>query len=116
MFFQAPTRGAPDSTRGDRRDIALSRWPRLQYLGMDLRLAGVALGLAAGVARGDEAAESLVVGGFESVDEAARAHAYLAGFLLVLLAKARNEEITTTVPYVESMLGDHGTNSGVRPV
>jgi hypothetical protein len=87
---------------------------------MDLRLAEVALGLAAGVARGDEAAESLVVGGFESVDEAARAHAYLAGFRLVLLAKARHEEVKATVPYVESMLHDHGTgggtSSGLRPL
>jgi hypothetical protein len=87
---------------------------------MDLRLAEMALGLAAGVARGDEAADSLVVGGFESVQEAARAHAYLSGFLLVLLAEARNEQIVTTVPYVRSMFRDRGTgrgsSSGMRPV
>ena len=92
----------------------------MHYLGMDLRLAEVALALAAGVARGDESAEALTVGGFDSVEEAARAHAYLNGFLLVLLAKARNEEVESSVRYVKWMLGDHGpdggTSSGMRPL
>jgi hypothetical protein len=87
---------------------------------MDIRLAEMALGLAAGVARGDEAAESLVVDGFDSVEDAVRAHAYLSGFLLVLLAKARNEDVNATVPYIESILRDHGTgsgtSSGMRPL
>ncbi len=87
---------------------------------MDRRLAEVALGLAAGIARGDEAADSLVEGGFESVEEAARAHAYLSGFLLILLAKARNEEVQSTVPYVQSMFRDpetgSGVSSGMRPL
>jgi hypothetical protein len=81
---------------------------------MDIRLAEVALGLAAGVARGDEAAESLVVDGFDSVEKAVQAHAYLSGFLLVLLAKARDEEVDATVPYIQSMFRDHGTGSGTR--
>jgi hypothetical protein len=80
---------------------------------MDRRLAEVALGLAAGVARGDETAESLLVDGFDSVEQAAEAHAYLRGFLLVLLAKARNEEVTATVPYVDSMLRDPENFSGM---
>ena len=80
---------------------------------MDRRLAEIALGLAAGVARGDETAESLLVDGFDSVEQAAEAHAYLSGFLLVLLAKARNQEVTATVPYVHSMLRDPENFSGM---
>jgi hypothetical protein len=38
---------------------------------------------------------------------------YLTGFLLVLLAKARNEEVTATVPYVHSMLRDPENFSGM---
>jgi hypothetical protein len=64
----------------------------------------VALALARGVARGDTGADDLLVAGFNSVEEAAQAHAYLAGFLLQLLAAARAEEVTATVEYVQAKL------------
>jgi hypothetical protein len=81
---------------------------------MDRRLAEVALGLAEGVARNDDAVEPLLADGFDSVEQAAHAHAYLAGFLLVVLAKARNEDVSDSVRYVRSMLHGEGTGSGMR--
>ena len=66
----------------------------------------VALGLAEGVARGDSEAEGLLVAGFDSAEEAARAHAYLTGYLLQLLADARDEDLPATAHYVRNML-DH---------
>jgi hypothetical protein len=71
---------------------------------MDRPPVKVALGLAEGVARGDTDAEALLVAGFNSVDEAARAHAYLTGFLLQLLAHTRSEDLRSTVRYVRAML------------
>jgi hypothetical protein len=81
---------------------------------MDRRLAEVALGLAEGVARNDAAAESLLVDAFDSVEQAAHAHAYLAGFLLVLLAEERNEGVSDCGLYVRSMLRGEGPGSGIR--
>jgi hypothetical protein len=66
----------------------------------------VALALAEGMARGDSDADALLVTGFNSLDEAARAHAYLSGFLLQLLADARSEDIMVTVAYVGFTLLD----------
>ena len=71
---------------------------------MDRPPVKVALGLAEGVARGDADADALLLDGFDSVEQAARAHAYLSGFLLELLAHHRSEDIVATVTYVRSML------------
>ena len=71
---------------------------------MDAQLAKVALALEEGLARGDTDAEALLTSGFDLVETAARAHAYLAGFLLQLLAEARGEDPTATVVYVQYML------------
>jgi hypothetical protein len=66
----------------------------------------VALALAEGVARGDSDADALLVTGFNSLEEAARAHAYLSGFVLQLLADARSEDLMVTVAYVGFKLLD----------
>ena len=71
---------------------------------MDRPPVKIALALAEGVARGDSDADGLLVAGFDSVEEAARAHAYLAGFLLELLARSRSEDVTATVGYVRTKL------------
>jgi hypothetical protein len=71
---------------------------------MDTPLAKLALALAGGVARGDPDADALVVEGFNSVEEAARAHAYLSGFLLEMLAHARREPVLATLDFVRSKL------------
>ena len=73
---------------------------------MDRPAVKVALGLAEGVARGESEAEDLLVAGFDSVEEAARAHAYLTGYLLQLLADARHEDVPATADYVRNKLGD----------
>lgn len=69
---------------------------------MDRPSVKVALSLAEGLARGDTDADPLLVTGFDSVEQAARAHAYLSGFLLQLLAHHRSEDIVATVNYVRS--------------
>ena len=69
----------------------------------DAELARRALALVEGVARGERAAENLLVDAFASVDEAARAHAYLCGFLLQLLAEAHDENPAAAAARV----GDH---------
>lgn len=71
---------------------------------MDRPPVKVALGLAEGVARGDSDADALLVVGFDSLEQAARAHAYLSGFLLELLAHHRSENIVATMKYVRSVL------------
>lgn len=80
---------------------------------MDRRLAEMALGLAVGVAREDATVEPLLVDGFESVEQAARAHAYLTGFLLALLADARKEGVWDCGLYVRRMLRGQGPGPGV---
>jgi hypothetical protein len=57
----------------------------------DRDLARLALNLVEGTVRGEPAAAELLVDGFANVGEAARAHAYLAGFLLTALADARHD-------------------------
>jgi hypothetical protein len=57
----------------------------------DRDLARLALSLVEGTLRGEVAADDLLAEGFANLGEAARAHAYLAGFLLTALADARHE-------------------------
>lgn len=87
-------------------ESAIRRWKgRLSHhRGVDRPPVKVALGLAEGVARGDPDADALLVDGFDSVEQAACAHAYLSGFLLELLAHHRSEDIVTTVKYVRTVL------------
>ncbi len=74
------------------------------HLGVDRPAVKVALGLAEGVARGDTDADALLITGFDSVEQAVRAHAYLSGYLLALLAHHRSEDVLATVDYVRSKL------------
>lgn len=64
----------------------------------------LALALAEGVARGDHAVDDLVIAGFNDLEEAAAAHAYLAGYLLQVLAHVRNEPIPATAGYIRTLL------------
>jgi hypothetical protein len=68
------------------------------------RLAGLALAVAEAAARGDEAADGLLVDAFADLDEAAVAHAYLSGWVLQLLAASRGEDVASTLAYVRSTL------------
>ena len=54
--------------------------------------------------RGDVAADELLADGFADVGEAARAHAYLAGFLLTALADARHETPEQSCRFVRRLL------------
>ncbi len=64
------------------------------------RLALMALGLVEATARGDAEAESLLVDGFASVEEAVAGHGYLAGFVVELLRQQRQERIDETLAHV----------------
>ena len=70
----------------------------------------LALALAEGVARGDHAVDELVIAGFNDLEEAASAHAYLAGFLLQVLAHSRSGSLPETAGYVRDLLmrNQHG--------
>ena len=67
-------------------------------------LAVRALSLSAGVARADAAAEDLLVDAFDTLEEAAEAHAYLAGFLLEVLAGQRREDVDRTRAHLLTLL------------
>ena len=54
--------------------------------------------------RGELAADDLLAEGFANVGEAARAHAYLAGFLLTALADARHETPEQSCGFVRRLL------------
>ncbi len=54
--------------------------------------------------RGELAADDLLTEGFANVGEAARAHAYLAGFLLTALADARHETPARSCDFVRHLL------------
>ena len=54
--------------------------------------------------RGDEDADGLLVDAFCSLEEAARAHAYLSGWVLQLLAASRGEDMATTLAHVRETL------------
>jgi hypothetical protein len=73
-------------------------------LGEHKQDARVALALVAGVAAGDRSAEELLVDGFDDLAHAARAHAYLAGFLLQALAASRGESQERSVDWIRSLL------------
>ena len=64
----------------------------------------VALALVAGVVDGNEAADAMIVEAFHDGGHAARAHAYLSGFLLQALADQRGEEPSQTVIWVRSLV------------
>lgn len=70
----------------------------------DRELARLALSLVEGTVRGDPAADALLADGFADVGEAARAHAYLAGFLLQALADARGETPDASCDFIRRLL------------
>jgi hypothetical protein len=67
-------------------------------------LANLALSLVEGTVREEPAADDLLLDAFESLDEAATAHAYLAGFLIQFLAEARGDGILPTIDAVRALL------------
>jgi hypothetical protein len=69
-------------------------------------LARLALDLVEGCVRDAAAADSLLVDAFESVEEAAAAHAYLTGFVLEALAEARREHVPAAAGYIRHLLGE----------
>jgi len=71
----------------------------------DRELARLALSLVEGTVRGEPAAAELLGDGFADVREAARAHAYLAGYLLTALADARHETPGESCRFVRRLLG-----------
>lgn len=70
------------------------------------QLAGRALALVEGTARGDPDAIALHVDAFDTVEEAAAAFAYLGGYLLTALAQARAEDVESTATWLRSTLED----------
>ena len=68
-------------------------------------LARLALSLVEGTVRGDSAADDLLAEGFDDLEDAARAHAYLCGFVLETLAAARRETPSDTCAYLRGLLG-----------
>ncbi|HEY7070398.1 MAG TPA: hypothetical protein VH479_09805 [Acidimicrobiales bacterium] len=70
----------------------------------DRELARLALSLVEGTVRGEPAAAELLADGFADVGEAARAHAYLAGFLLTALADARGEAPEESCRFLRRLL------------
>jgi len=70
----------------------------------DRELARLALSLVEGTVRGEPAAAELLAEGFADVGEAARAHAYLAGFLLIALADARHEMPEEACQFIRRVL------------
>lgn len=68
--------------------------------------AATALRLVAAAVAGDEAADSLLVDAFGSAEAAALDHAYLSGFLLVLLADAWRVPPHEAVERVAALLAE----------
>lgn len=68
------------------------------------RLAGLALHLVEGAEQGDEHADALLADAFETHAVAARAHAYLTGFVLQLLAGERGEPVGDVIARVRRLL------------
>ena len=66
--------------------------------------ARLALSLAEAVARDERAANAFLVEAFDSLEDAALAHAHLNGFLLVALAAARRESVADAVSHVRELL------------
>ena len=63
-----------------------------------------ALSLVQGLLDGDPAASGLLHDSFDSQEDAADSFAYLAGFLLEILAEWRHEPPASTVRYVRDLL------------
>jgi hypothetical protein len=71
-------------------------------------LAGLALALVEGSLSVGAAADELFIDAFESLEEAAAAHAYLTGFVIEYLAALRNERVASTVGEIRRLLdGPH---------
>jgi hypothetical protein len=70
----------------------------------DRELARLALSLVEGTVRGDPAADDLLAEGFGDLDEAARAHAYLTGFVIEVLAEMRQETPAETCALIRQLL------------
>jgi len=70
----------------------------------DHDLARLALSLVEGTVRGDSAADDLLAEGFSDPGEAARAHAYLTGFVVEVLAESRQETPAQTCAFVRRLL------------
>lgn len=80
---------------------------RARWTTVDRDAACRALALVEGVARDDRDADGLVVDAFDTVEDAVRAHAHLAGFILEALAHHhRHEPVAVTAEYVRRLLGD----------
>jgi len=71
---------------------------------MDREAVRLALSLAEGLTRNDSDAEGLVLDAFDSIEAAARGHAYLAGFLLQVLADERNESVADAAEHLRRLL------------
>lgn len=71
---------------------------------MDREAARLALSLAEGAASNDSRADGLAVDAFDSVEDAAQAHAYLTGFLLQVLANERQETVQASAEHVKGLL------------
>ncbi len=67
-------------------------------------LARLALALVEGSLQFGQGADEMFVDTFESLEEAAHAHAYLTGYVLQFLARERGEEVHQTVNAIRSML------------
>jgi hypothetical protein len=78
----------------------------MSFMDPDRRLARVALSLVEGMVRGDPSTDPLLVEAFTGLEEAARAHAYLCGFLLQLLAHERGESVGGRACTSETRSGD----------
>lgn len=64
----------------------------------------LALSLVEGMLRGDPLADGLAVESFDDLEEAARAHAHLSGFLLEVLAEQRRQSPQEAAFYIRSLL------------
>lgn len=68
------------------------------------RLAALALSLIEGSENGDEHADALLADAFGTHETAAKAHAYLSGFILQVLATDRRQSIEEAVARVRRLL------------
>jgi hypothetical protein len=86
--------------------------PYAQLLGHDLdmddrrRLASLALSLIKGAENGDEHADALLAEALGTHETAARAHAYLSGFILRVLAAERDESVEQAASRIRQLLVD----------
>jgi hypothetical protein len=76
----------------------------LEWVSTDRELARLALSLVEGTMRGDATADELLAEGFTDSAEAARAHAYLSGFVIQTLATARGETPAQTCGHLRALL------------